>query len=222
MYYFPTGPIGQLFHRYEGTLVTRRVGLVGLGVGSLAAYGKAGQELTFFEIDPTVERIARDPVYFHYLEDCQARWRVVLGDARLSLGREPDAAFGLIVLDAFNSDSVPTHLLTREAMRIYLAKLAEGGLIALHVSNNYLDLAPAISALARDAGLVGIDKNEATVPRNELEQGRMPSHWIALARRQADLALLSGQPGWRPLRDSANKAVWTDDYSDLISLIWWR
>ena len=188
MYYFPTGPIGQVFETYHGTPVVRRVGVIGLGVGSLAAYGMTGHEFTFFEVDPAVERIARDTAYFHYLEDCRASWRVVVGDARLSLTNRPDDPYGLIVLDAFSGDAIPVHLLTREALRAYVNKLADGGLIALHISNNYLDLGPVVRALARDAGLVGLDQDEATVPRNDLSQGRMVSHWVVLARRPSDLS----------------------------------
>jgi hypothetical protein len=178
MYYFPTGPIGQVFESYHGTPVVRRVGVVGLGVGSLAGYGMTGHRFAFFEVDPVVERIARNPAYFHYLEDCRADWRVVLGDARLSLTNEPDGSFNLIVLDAFSGDAIPVHLLTREALRLYLTKLADGGLIALHISNNHLDLGPVVRELARDAGLVGLDRNETDLPLNELNQGRLASHWV--------------------------------------------
>ncbi|HEY2155944.1 MAG TPA: fused MFS/spermidine synthase [Isosphaeraceae bacterium] len=223
MYYFPTGPIGQVFEAYNRTPVVGRVGVVGLGVGSLAGYGMTGQEFTFFEVDPAVERIARDPAFFHYLEDCRARWRVVLGDARMTLAREPDAAFGLIVLDAFSGDAIPVHLLTREALRIYLAKLADGGLIALHISNNYLDLGPAVRELARDAGLAALDQHETSIPPNELGQGRMPSHWVILARRRSDLDRLASRPGWRPLPDGDRRAsLWTDDHCDLFGLLRWR
>jgi hypothetical protein len=221
MYYFPTGPIGQVFEAYHGTPVVRRVGVVGLGVGSLAAYGMTGHAFAFFEIDPAVERIARTRAFFHYLEDCRARWRVVLGDARLALSDEPDGSFGLIVLDAFSGDAIPVHLMTREALRIYLAKLADGGLIALHISNNYVDLGPVVRELARDAGLVGLDLNETTIPPNELIQGRLASHWIVLARRQADLDRLADRPGWRPLAGPPEAAVWTDDYSDLAGRLRW-
>ena len=137
-YYFPTGPIGQLFDSYQGTSVVDRVGVIGLGIGSLASYGKEGQDFTFFKIDPNVARIARTPGFFRYLDDCQAHWRIVLGDARLSVNHEPDETFGLIVLDAFSGDAVPIHLLTREALQVYLAKLSNGGLIALHISNAHL------------------------------------------------------------------------------------
>ena len=221
MYYFPTGPIGQVFEAYHRTPVVDRVGVVGLGVGSLAAYGMTGQEFTFFEIDPAVDRIARTPAYFHYLEDCRAHWRVVLGDARLSLAGEPDGSFGLIVLDAFCGAAIPVHLLTREALRIYLSKLADGGLIALHISNNYLDLTPAIRELARDAGLAGLDQNETTIPPNESGQGRMVSHWVVLARNPSDLSRLADRPGWRPLGGPRRSAVWTDDYTDPLSLLRW-
>jgi spermidine synthase len=196
--------------------------VVGLGVGSLAAYGMTGHQFTFFEIDPLVEQIARDSRYFHYLEDCRADWRVVLGDARLSLAGEADASFNLIVLDAFSGDAIPMHLLTREALRIYLAKLADGGLIALHISNNYLDLAPALAELARDAGLVGLDQNEETLPSNEYSQWRQPSHWVVLARRPNDLSPLTDLPGWRPLVGRRGAKLWTDDYTDLLSLVRWR
>ena len=222
MYYFPTGPIGQVFDAYHRTPVVGRVGVVGLGVGSLAAYGQTGQEFTFFEIDPAVERIARNPAYFHYLEDCRASWRIDRGDARLSMGSKANGSYGLIVLDAFSGDAIPVHLLTREALRIYLAKLADGGLIALHISNSYVDLEPAVRELARDAGLVGLDQNELTIPLNELNQGRMNSHWVVLARRPADLSRLAGRPGWRPLTGQRKAAVWTDDYADLLSLLRWQ
>ena len=139
------------------------------------------------------------------------------------MGREPDGAFGLIVLDAFSGDAIPVHLLTREALRIYLAKLADGGLIALHISNNYLDLEPAVRELARDAGLVGAGPERGPrSPRTSLNQGRMASHWVVLARRPADLSRLADRPGWRPLAGGRGAAVWTDDYSDLFGLLRWR
>jgi spermidine synthase len=222
MYYFPTGPIGQVFEAYHSTPVVQRVCVIGLGVGSLAAYGMAGDEFTFLEIDPAVERIARNPAYFRYLDDCRARWSVVLGDARLSLCQVPDGSYSLIILDAFSGDAIPLHLLTREALGIYVAKLADGGLIALHISNKYLDLEPAIRELARDAGLVGLDQNEATIPPNDYNQGRMPSHWIVLARQPSDLLPLADRLDWRPLAGPRRTRLWTDDYSDVIGLVRWR
>lgn len=222
MYYYPTSPIGQVFHAYSSSRVLDRVGVVGLGVGSLASYGMPGQEFTFFEIDPAVERIARDPAFFHYLEDCRARWSVVPGDARMSLARERAGSFGLIVLDAFSGDAIPVHLLTREAMRVYLDRLAEGGLIALHVSNSYLDLEPLVRELASDAGLVGLNRDETGLTPDESRRWKMTSQWIVLARRQGDLAPLARRPGWLPLAGGRKASLWTDDHSDVFSLLRWR
>src|SRR5204863_6411361 len=121
---------------------------------ALAAYGVAGQEFRFFEIDAAVARIARDPRYFTFLRDSPARCRVVIGDARLSLQREPDHHYGLLVVDAFSGDTIPVHLLTCEALGIYLDKLADGGLLAFHISNTYLDLQPVMAALAESESIV--------------------------------------------------------------------
>jgi hypothetical protein len=139
------------------------------------------------------------------------------------MGSQPDGSFGLIVLDAFSGDAIPVHLLTREALRLYLAKLADGGLIALHLSNDYLDLEPVVAALARDAGLAGLDRNEdfRQVPPVELNRGRMPAHWVVLARRPSDLARLAARPGWRPLASAPGASVWTDNHSNLLSHLLW-
>jgi hypothetical protein len=204
--------------------VVNRVGVIGLGVGSLAAYGAKGQEYTFFEIDPAVEDIARNSTYFHYLDDCRAKWQVITGDARLTIARQPDHAFGLIVLDAFSGDAIPMHLLTREALQIYLSKLADGGLIALHISNNYLDLLPAVRDLAADLGLSGRQKDETgqSIPVAEYNRGRKHSQWVVLARQRSDLARLAEVAGWRPLGARLTHAPWTDDYSNLFEVLRWR
>ena len=149
-------------------------------------------------------------------------WRIVLGDARLSMGGEANGSFSLIVLDAFSGDAIPVHLLTREAMRIYLAKLADGGLIALHISNNYVDLEPGRrGSWPATRGSWGWTRTSRRSPRSELNQGRMTSHWVVLARRPADLSRLAGRPGWRPLAGQRRAAVWSDDYTDLLSLLRW-
>ena len=189
-YYYPTGPIGQVFQSYLGTPVVDHVAVIGLGVGSLAAYGLEGREFTILRDRPGRRADRAIRLGLHYLDDCLARLRVVTGDARLSLAREPDRAFGLIVLDAFSGDAIPLHLLTREALQIYLAKLADEGLIAAHITSKYLDLLPAVEALALDAGLAGqfMDETDRPLPLNELVYGRQYSHWVVLARRRADLA----------------------------------
>ena len=147
--------------------------IVGLGAGSLACYAEPGQGWTFYEIDPAVVRIARDPRFFTYLKDCRARSQdVVVGDARLRLRDAPDGGYGLIVLDAFSSDAIPMHLLTREALRLYRDKLADGGLIAFHISNRYLDLAPVLGALARDAGLIDRIRRDRDISPEQAKAGQ--------------------------------------------------
>ena len=144
-YYHRTGPIGGVMAAWQGRPQRRRVGVVGLGAGSLAAYAAPGERWTFFEIDPAVIDTARDRGLFTFVGDARGAVDVVPGDARLSLAATPDATFGLLVLDAFSSDGVPAHLLTREAFALYLRKLAPGGVIAVHLSNRYLDLESVVA-----------------------------------------------------------------------------
>src|SRR5207245_11436461 len=145
-YYHRSGPIGQVFTAFSGKAAKANVGIVGLGAGSLAYYGEPGQHFTYYEIDPTVLPIARDSGYFTFLRDCKASVEYVLGDARLTLQEAPPKQYGIIVMDAFSSDAIPLHLLTREALAIYKEKLTADGIIAFHISNGYLDLTPALGA----------------------------------------------------------------------------
>jgi SAM-dependent methyltransferase len=220
-YYYASGPIGQVFAGTQGTRERPRVAVIGLGAGSLACYKRPGQEWTFYEIDPSVERIARDPAYFTFLRDCAPEAPVVLGDARLSLVRAPDGAYDLIVLDAYSSDSTPVHLITREALALYRAKLAPGGLLAFHVSNQYLDLKPVLGALAEDAGLAALFQDDLAIAPDEQARGKSASQWVLLARDQADFGTLATDPRWQPLA-GAGAAVWTDDFSSILSVLRWR
>jgi spermidine synthase len=136
-YFHKTGPIGQVFAALQGRHKSR-VGIVGLGIGTLAAYSEAGQQWTFFEIDPAIADLASDSRQFTYLSDSPARTRIVLGDARIALTKEPARSFDVLVVDAFSSDAVPVHLLTREALQLYLQKLDAGGIIAFNITNSYL------------------------------------------------------------------------------------
>ena len=216
-YYHRTGPIGQVFEVLHTRDPGADVALVGLGAGSLAAYAEPGQRLTYYEIDPIVAKIARDTRFFTFLEDSRAASvAVVLGDARLRLGDAPGHAYGLIVLDAFSSDAIPTHLLTREALRLYRDKLKEGGILAFHISNKCIDLIPILGALARDAGLQCLVRRDLDLPASELNIGKEPSTWAVMAASQADLGLLSHDSRWLPPRVPPAEAVWTDDFSSII------
>jgi hypothetical protein len=220
-YYHRSGPIGQVFEvvhaRPPRPGVPLRVAVVGLGAGSLAAYAAPGERWTFYEIDPAVVRIARDPGAFTFLRDSRAgSLEVVVGDARLRLGGAADRAADLVVLDAFSSDAIPTHLLTREAVRLYRAKLAGGGLIALHLSNRAIDLEPVVGRLAWDAGLVARVRHDRALTPEQRRAGKSASIWAVLASRTSDLGAMAADPRWRPARLEPGDRTWTDAYCSVI------
>jgi len=216
-YYHPEGPLGYLLLGVIPPHPGRRVGVVGLGAGTTAAYAGPGESWTFYEIDPLVERIARDTSYFTYLADAQSPPRVVLGDARISLARDSAARFDVLVLDAFSSDAPPVHLLTREAVRLYFERLAPGGLLIIHLSNRFIDFPPVVAALAQDAGLVGrVWGHNLTL--GEFYRGAFASIWAVLGRREEDLGRIGRDPRWKSL-ETAPGALWTDDYSNIVRRI---
>jgi spermidine synthase len=219
-YYAKSGPIGDVFHAYHSDPRLRNVGVVGLGTGSLAAYSQLGQDWTFFEIDPSVKRIAENPKLFTYLRDAEGHIRIELGDARLRLQKTPQK-FGLLVVDAFGSDAIPVHLLTREALDVYLDHLEPDGILAFHISNHYLDLEPVLANLAADRNCVAYLRQHEPTAEEKVE-GIMSSHWLVIARREDDLKPLLKNADWRPAKARPDLAVWTDDYSNLLSVFRWR
>jgi hypothetical protein len=204
-YYHRSGPVGQLFKAYSEADAKKRVGVVGLGAGSLLAYSEPGQEWTYFEIDPTVERIAKDPRFFTFWSNCRAKKDVILGDARLQL-QSDTRQYDLLIIDAFSSDAIPLHLLTREALEIYLERLADKGVMAFHISNRYLDLHPVLANLAYDKQLVCWAQDDPT------------SHWVVMARQQTTLDKLVNNGLWRRLQHQPELPVWTDDYCNLLGV----
>jgi spermidine synthase len=216
LYFHRGGPIGQVFGELRRTRPVARVAVIGLGAGSMACYARPGDTWTFLELDPAVERIARDPRLFTLLRRCQPDARIVLGDGRLSLARSRAPDLDLLAVDAFNSESVPVHLLTREALAIYTRRLAPRGLLVFHVSNHYVDMQTVLANLAADAGLTAFERNDRSAGR---EQGRAPSRWVVMARSAADLGPLPRQQGWRRLEPDAGKRLWTDQYSDVLSVL---
>jgi SAM-dependent methyltransferase len=213
-YYHRTSPIGDVMKAWAGSPARRQVGLIGLGAGTLAAYSEPGERWTYFEIDPVVVEVARDR--FSYLGDARGEVNVVLGDGRLSLAAEPDRTFGLLVLDAFSSDAVPVHLLTREALALYLRKLAPGGVLAFHLSNRHLALTDIVAGGATAEGLVGLTRSGGVTPA-EASQGKSASTWVVLARSASDLGPLAPVAGWSPLPRGGR--AWTDDASSLWSVL---
>jgi hypothetical protein len=167
----------------------RRVGVVGLGTGAVASYARPGQAWDFYEINPAVARIAQDRRYFTFLSSCRGDWRIVLGDARRELARAAGGTYDVLVLDAFSSDAIPVHLLTREALRLYVSKLAPGGVLAAHLSNIHLDLPPLVARLAADHDPPLAVRGCRDAPsEDERRDGKTDSHWVILARSEADLA----------------------------------
>jgi hypothetical protein len=226
IYYTRSGPAGQIFRAVQTSTPQGNWAIVGLGAGTMACYLQPGQTLTYYEIDPHVASIAGDARYFSFLRQCAPQADIVLGDARLKLRDAPDAHYGLIVLDAFSGDSIPMHLVTREALALYLRKLAPHGIIAFHISNIYMNLGPTLDTLARDAHLACFIENDVDVLQAQIDAGKFPSIWVVMARNESDLTLLrsehDGSASWVPIPAHPARRVWTDDYSNLLSAIRWN
>ncbi len=213
---FPTtyyGPLSGIGLVLNDKVPPRRVGLVGLGIGTLAAYGGPGDVYRFYEINPVVVLVARSQ--FSYLKDSAARVEIVPGDARLSMEHEPKQAYDVLAIDAFSGDSIPVHLLTKEAFAVYFRHLKKGGILAIHITNSYLNLAPIVKRAAMEYG-----KTAAVIRSPEKENG---------AIYLADWVLVTDQPGFfdrpdvkpvaRDIPVPANFRLWTDDYSNLLQII---
>ena len=244
-YYHRTGPVGGIFERFREIEPNGHIGMVGLGTGSVSCYAKPGQKLTFYEIDRTVVDIVNEGKYFTYVNDAKARGAevsIVLGDARLRL-EDNKEKYALLLIDAFSSDSIPVHLLTRESMLLYKEQLTERGILALHISNRYIDLEPVVGALAKDAGFECRVFND----NDEDSSGKTRSSWVILAKSEADLgpfiaqkegdvlfASVAGAPGWlvydnpamgvhrhpwRKVKIDKNVDVWTDGYADVLRVM---
>lgn len=207
-YYTRSGPLGDVF----ASRSFQDVGIVGLGAGTMAAYGVPGQSMTYYEIDQADVDIARDPHLFTYLTDSRADVQVVVRDGRLGLQAAPKATYDLIALDAFSSDSIPVHLLTREAAAVYAARLRPGGLLVFHISNNTFDFRPVVRGLADSLGWVGV-----VGEHGGSDPGGAPSTWVALAPTTHDLGDLATHAGWSPL--PSRSLTWTDDYSSLLRIL---
>jgi SAM-dependent methyltransferase len=216
-YYYRGGPLGDFFSSIPST-PGRKVAVIGLGTGGLAAYAHPGEEWTFYEIDPDIARLARDSRYFTYLQDTPAKVNVVLGDGRLSMLKAPQGYYDLIVLDAFSSDAIPLHLLTLEALSVYLSRLAPDGVLLFHLSNRYLDLEPVVARSIAATKLTGLIRPNLKLPQKDVDAGGNPSVWATAARQQSRLGRLSANQRWRQLRTQPGVALWTDDFSNIFKV----
>lgn len=219
-YYYPGSPMvrgAEVVRAGKGPDAPMRVGVVGLGSGAMACNSRPGETWRFYEIDPVVARIARDPARFRYLSTCQPDADIVMGDARLTVAKEPAGSFDYLLIDAFSSDAVPVHLLTVEALQLYLSKVGPDGLVALHVSNRHLDLISVATAVAAEISdlhvAVAIDKPGAS------GFDRLPSKVVYVSRSPATIERALALPFARQPEKSAVDA-WTDDFSDILSALW--
>jgi hypothetical protein len=197
------------------------VAVIGLGTGSLAAYAREGERFDFYEIDPVVQKLAEDRRFFTFLAECQGEYRVLLGDARLKLRQAEDGEYGLIVVDAFSSDAVPLHLLTQEAIELYLGKLRPEGMLAFNVSNRYLDLPPVLGDLAGRLNLACLTNEDVFYTEEDLDQGKTPSIWVVLSRKEGSGGLTPAS-GWEPVAARPGRTVWTDDYANVAGALRWQ
>jgi hypothetical protein len=229
-YYYEGSPYAQVLATAAARNPTPRVGVAGLGGGSLAGFANAGWEMRFFEIDPVVVWAAEQSGHFTFVPAARARSakiEIILGDARLMIAREPERSFDLLALDAFNGDSIPVHLLTREAVAMYLAKLREDGLLVMHISNLYLDLEPAVAAVAAvaadaaDAKCVALVRDDNEPTPQQRDRGATGSRVVVIARSAGALAPFAQDPRWRRLQPPPNARPWTDDFSNLAEIVRW-
>src|SRR5215213_563900 len=219
-YHHENGPLGQVMAVFNAAPANPRVAVIGLGVGAMAAYSKPAQEWTFYEINPDVINLARNSQYFTYLQNCASgSLTVIEGDARLSLQNARDGQYGLIVLDAFSSDAVPVHLVTQQALDLYLSKLAEGGILVFHASNRSLNLKPILADLAASRKLICIGFDDLQPGSFE---GKDPSQWVVMTRSAPEISNLSINSQWKRLNRTSEGRVWTDDFSNILRAIKWQ
>jgi hypothetical protein len=215
VYYAHEAPIGQVFTGVEAAKPAIRVGAVGLGTGSVAAYSRAGDHFTFFEIDPLVIKTASDPKMFSYTTECaKGRIDYVLGDARLTLAKQAPGQFDILLIDAFSSDAVPAHLMTVEAMRGYLTKIKPDGVVVMHLSNRNLDLPAPAKAIAKAAGGYALFQHHDADPDKPMmwEAGEEA---LIIARTPEALAAFAKDGRWTSA-DPKGARPWTDDYTNLL------
>lgn len=208
-YYGPDSGAGLVIRFHQKR--PQRVGVIGLGAGTLASYGQTGDTYRFYEINPAVIALAHTE--FRYLRECPCTVAVVPGDGRLALEREPSQSFDVLIVDAFNGDSIPVHLLTREAFAAYLAHLRQGGILAVHVTNRYLDLTPVVQGLAEERRMQSRLIRSAADP----EHGVYEATWVLVATDPEFLASLSGKA--TPFPAARGLRLWTDDYSNLFQVL---
>jgi hypothetical protein len=216
-YYYPGSPIAKSIAKRREILAAKgekgRYGIVGLGTGSSSCHKREGETWRFFEIDPTVIKIAKDPKNFTFISKCQPDIDIAIGDARLTIAKEKDASFDLFIIDAFSSDAIPVHMLTKEAVQLFLNKLKPDGVVLLHTSNRYLDLNSVLGAILKELpeGTAAITVTDRAASGG---YGQSISSNVIFAKSEAALQPYRSFDGVTDMDDGGLRA-WTDDYSDI-------
>ncbi|HLO41432.1 MAG TPA: hypothetical protein VK176_10445 [Phycisphaerales bacterium] len=224
-YYHPTGPVGQVFSTLGNDPRLTRVGVIGLGAGAIAAYAQPGDEYTFYEIDDLVIRLASgqgfEKPYFTYLRDSIGKVEVVLADGRQGIAAHAkEGQYGLLILDAFSSDAIPVHLITKEAMELYLSRLMPRGYIMVHISNRHFNLLPVIARLATDLGCTTAYIHDTKMTPEEQTLYKSVSEWMIITRDEKDLDPFIKLPEsqWRKVRKVTEGDLWTDDHTNVLKI----
>ncbi|MFZ1815130.1 MAG: fused MFS/spermidine synthase [Rhizobiaceae bacterium] len=219
-YYHESGTIADTLFAAQEKIAGRNanIGVVGLGAGSMLCHRKAGESWTNYEIDSSVVNVASNSAVFRFVSECGNGDAIVLGDARLTLANEPEGKFDYLLIDAFSSDSIPVHLLTAEALELYRSRIRRDGILAIHISNRYMELRSVLAALARNAGMVG--RTAIFLPPENLRHGEHvnPAEVVVLANSDRDLGRIAQDSRWQLLKDEGT-TVWTDDYSNILAAI---
>jgi hypothetical protein len=216
-YYSPTGPAGEVFQQWVPQHSS--IAVIGLGVGTLACYNHPGESWDFYEIDPEVIHIAKDPHLFTFLSDCTPKASTILGDGRIEIASAKPHSYDLIVIDAFSGDAPPIHVLTREALVLYTSKLRQNGVLLFNISNSYVDFRTVLSAEAKSLKMVSYARADSNITPQEQNEGKAPSDWMVLSSSLSNIQSLVSRPNWMPITPPANAPIWTDDYSNLFSVL---
>jgi spermidine synthase len=220
-YYTETSGVGLvLSHAPQLFGADASIGVVGLGAGTLACYAQSGQTWRFFEIDPLVIQIARDSGYFHFLSLCTPGAEITTGDARLELEKAADDSFDVLAVDAFSSDAIPMHLMTREAFDGYDRVVRPDGVVLVHISNRFINLEPVLAGLVRDDGWSAIVREDHPSRARMTSQGAASSYWVVMSRSADAVDRVRAAGGeWRDLASDPAPRTWTDDFASVLPLI---
>ena len=225
-YYHVTGPLGDFFECAGKNGVPKhalkKVALVGLGAGAAVYYAKPGETWDIYELDPAVCRYASDPRYFTFLRDCKAPYNIILGDGRVALSKAQNASYDLIVMDVYSSDSIPIHMMTREALELYFQKLSPCGVVLFHISNKHLSLEPVLANIAAAQGWAAAIREDKSLAEDERKDGKATSQWMAMARGVQDLSVLQGGRGWHLAKADPSKGIRSDQFSSVFAVFKWN